>query len=1130
MKKFLILFFSAVFATSLAAQDTYTLLVENSTVVEYYWTVFNFIASLFQSGDYLSLLKLFAIFGGTMAMVQVVLSSFGSNAGGGIKNFAIYMATITGLLVLVGGNYATVVVKTNDLGSTYYSNYNPTASFLITPADASATGVVIANVPSLFAYTTKFLNRFNEEINRLYSMGMSTESGYNLGSYAKDLKDSMSVLNTDLNQLNPGGSVILRTFLKDCIAAPAALEISSNGGLLTDTMTRTGNIYTTLNSLITANELVLVEKGLSTTIASDFKISNKYLKDYLVDNGGLVYQCSELWSNISTDIIPNAKSALATSYRGVGPGAVEILSGQANVPVSNFEEIAIQAGLVSMYSNVNSALANENINYAAGKTRAEFIQSNIGNGYYMASMLPTMQSFFRILMYALFPMIFAVSLMPGGVSIIKEYLKSLFWIELWSPIAAVLNYAIAVYAEQTVAGDITTTSALKMYSDTASFAGVAGYMYLSVPALSWLILKGSAHMLSGMGAGLAAKMNANVTSHSMAQDHAKITKQRADQMARSEVVSMASQDMEAARNQAYNDFGQLQGYRNFTGADISNSSNLGVQTPIKSVQEQLKVKGSVNSVSDLFAKGAKKDIIEKDSNLNYLGNDMEKVAESNGVNKGIEEKSNKTNLDTFGSKTLQNVADNTKIEGTQTKDTRFSEIGKKSFNIQDHAELSAKNDYNLRENPTLMAADQNGDGKLTDKEIYKGAKTLDNQAKMDLMSKDENQAQLIKSANDYKNSSNGRVSQAAEEGQNSGLGELGAAVRGQVASKTVNETFNNVKDSKNVMNLEGEMGKGASEEVANVESKDTIKKVSQAKSETNTLGNVLPEVLGQYNDVRNAAVEQLESKGYTEFEAKGMADRALIKNFSDKGIAVAELTERALTNDLQAVNIKEQNAIKAEVAKVVTNQDRAKVNLYEHQEKRYNQALAAGDTKQAAVIKEQFLDKMESNDLKQIQDKINGVLNSDKVKSIQDNFNNERNKVIGGYVSSGLVSTSNGKVEYLDTAKMLNSVNLSQEQKMFMTNQIKGGLDGLKTDMVDLKGMERKFVQDINGNNTTDISKAEISYIKTGNFEHGIMYEAGKSETVNNTIGKDGLAIVQTGFNYASKASSGIYGIKRFLQ
>lgn len=1104
-------------AISVFAQDAYTIIANSSLEVEAYNTILNFIASLFQSNDYFSLLKLITMFGGFIIFIKVVISTYGGDSSSGLKSFAIYMTLITGLLTIFSGS-TNVLVKTNDLTSVYYTNLNGSSGVISTFPD-SATGVVVGNVPEVLAYSLKFFNTFGNEINRLFKMGLSPVSGYDVTSYGKDLKDSMKILGTSLSVLDPVGATKIEALMKDCIVAPVATS-GTQGVEILETMSRTNDIFKTMKGIFVDNALFLYEMKPGgqqyTSVNPDLYINGKRLKDFMVSYNGEIFQCANLFTDIAQNVIPKATAMVSPNLKGIGPGAMEILTGELNVPKSNFEETAIQAGLLSIYSDTKSTISQEGVPYAMGKSKAEFIMSNLGNGYQMAEMLPNFQAYLRIVLIALFPLVFAFVLLPGGINILKNYTMTFLWLEMWNPTATVLNLFINMYAETQVAGTLSQTAALGMFSDLASFAGFAGYLYLSVPALSWIILKGGGEMLTGLASGLAAKMQTNMTSESMAKDTQKVTKQREDSIRRGEVISMASQDQESARNSAYNEVGGFMGAREIGSEGLINSSNFGLQAPARSAIEKINAKGSVTGAAIAESMNVKRDFITNTAQTEHLGSSMESVSTAKGITNAIGDKATQTNLNEFGDKKLQGVADKSVVEDTQKKLTRFGEIEKTGNTSKSYGDLSAKVDFNTRENPTNFASDLNGDKKVSGAELKEAGKVADNQSKIGYLQTKETQNQLEMSGQDYLNSSNSRVAGAAGRGASTVLGNMGAAVTGGAGAKGVTNTYTDIKDSKNVQNLES--NNIGAESVANVESKDTMKKVVGSASETDTLTNVLPGVLGQYDEVRGQAVEKLMSEGHSEFEANRMADKALMAKLAKGDVVVDKLTEKALESDLKAVNAKEQNAMKGIVAEAV-GKDMGAYKNYEHNLNRYNQAMKNGDMNQAFALKAQ-LDKADSGKMGEIKERINTALNSDKAKNVAASFAQEKNAVINDYKQGGFIDVQNGQIKYLDTAKMLKSGNLNDEQRMYMTNKIKAGLDGLRTDVVGLNGMENKFVQDINGNNVTDISKAEISYVKTGNFEHGVMYEAGKSDLVNNSIGKDGLAIASTAVDYIGKVAS----------
>jgi hypothetical protein len=147
----------------------------------------------------------------------------------------------------------------------------------------------------------------------------------------------------------------------------------------------------------------------------------------------------------------------------------------------------------------------------------------MGTGYFMAKMLPYLQMAMRAILYAFFPFVFLVFLLPGGMKIIINYLQSLIWIELWMPTAAILDMFVSINATKKFSDMYNTTgynlsNATPIFSDAAMLGSVGGYLYASVPALTWLILKGSGHMLGNISGSMAGTLQKNLNSDQINKD------------------------------------------------------------------------------------------------------------------------------------------------------------------------------------------------------------------------------------------------------------------------------------------------------------------------------------------------------------------------------------------------------------------------------------------------------------------------------------------------------------------------------------------------------------------------------------------------------------------------------------
>ena len=106
----------------------------------------------------------------------------------------------------------------------------------------------------------------------------------------------------------------------------------------------------------------------------------------------------------------------------------------------------------------------------------------------------------------------------------------MLWVELWTPVAAILNLFIGTIAVTKFhrafdQDGLNPGSSLNILSDSAMLASVGGYLYASVPALTWLVLKGSGQMLGSITGGMAGGYASNLAAANINKD-AQLTSKR----------------------------------------------------------------------------------------------------------------------------------------------------------------------------------------------------------------------------------------------------------------------------------------------------------------------------------------------------------------------------------------------------------------------------------------------------------------------------------------------------------------------------------------------------------------------------------------------------------------------------
>jgi conjugal transfer mating pair stabilization protein TraG len=122
-------------------------------------------------------------------------------------------------------------------------------------------------------------------------------------------------------------------------------------------------------------------------------------------------------------------------------------------------------------------------------------------GFLAAKGVVIMRCVFEAVIYASFLFILPLALLPSGIKLLINWAWLVIWIQFWPPFYAILNYIASIVAAYTTAGiheglaskglSIFTNLGLQNFAND-TFA-LAGYLTLSVPYLSYILLQGGLH-------------------------------------------------------------------------------------------------------------------------------------------------------------------------------------------------------------------------------------------------------------------------------------------------------------------------------------------------------------------------------------------------------------------------------------------------------------------------------------------------------------------------------------------------------------------------------------------------------------------------------------------------------------
>lgn len=128
--------------------------------------------------------------------------------------------------------------------------------------------------------------------------------------------------------------------------------------------------------------------------------------------------------------------------------------------------------------------------------------------------LPLLHTILLLILFGVFPLVLALSTLPGGMRIISGYLQFFLSLQCWPVLFAVINHAMTKYGMDAVSthGPMTMVNLDKMTELSRDISGVAGYIMAMIPFLA----KGLISNLGEAFNGLATSITGHVQGSGMA--------------------------------------------------------------------------------------------------------------------------------------------------------------------------------------------------------------------------------------------------------------------------------------------------------------------------------------------------------------------------------------------------------------------------------------------------------------------------------------------------------------------------------------------------------------------------------------------------------------------------------------
>ncbi len=339
--------------------------------------------------------------------------------------------------------------------------------------------------------------------------------------------------------------------------------------------------------------------------------------------GGTTYPCSQAWTGFIKPDIDNFSGQSSGSNGSLNNVFADKFNTATNSSQNALADTLLLGNAASYMFNLSitgqQMLAQAAMMNSIGKGIMQFSEStgtsSTAQGYaltqamsqsqsswttsaIMASkMLPIFHLIMEVIVIALFPLFFALAVIP---TMTGKYLKLLFellmWLAMWSPIASILNYAVNSYIQAKVFVNISNPLSgtagfnLANYNFIAQnsyiYTAVTGAMMWMIPVLSFGLVTGSAYVISG------AISAAQGTAHGAAQQQgASVGTSSGLQGIGSQAGSLAG--MQSEEKQGYNPAAAAEKIAGMGALDnLSNASAFGNNLQTNGLNNMIKAKTS----------------------------------------------------------------------------------------------------------------------------------------------------------------------------------------------------------------------------------------------------------------------------------------------------------------------------------------------------------------------------------------------------------------------------------------------------------------------------------------------------------------------------------------------------------
>lgn len=383
----------------------------------------------------------------------------------------------------------------------------PKKDVIITDHIVPANSAVVANVPLGLALTATTFNHVGDYLTRMFETVFALPNQVQYRGNGLLFASHLVEESTRFEITNPRVSSNFSEFWKSCVYYDLMLGLYSWDSLLkaTDLMGFLG-ANTSVTRSFTYQDAGNVKSILNCRTGLNAQMTN--------DLNAEITQATDI---NGVRLVPGeaTKNASVAKFAASMPIAYQYITGMAmsNARIVSQNALAnsLKRGMGNFASEADASAAAQD--FALARSEQERRTTFAVSGKLAKRLLPIAKNIFEALIYAAFPVIMIMAMLPVAGKVLLGYAKALFWINMWAPLYAILNFAMTYFAQDAASAAVVQAgggfpTGLSVMTNTglgqtvADYSALAGYLSVSIPMIAWMFVSQSGAVLSSLAGRL----------------------------------------------------------------------------------------------------------------------------------------------------------------------------------------------------------------------------------------------------------------------------------------------------------------------------------------------------------------------------------------------------------------------------------------------------------------------------------------------------------------------------------------------------------------------------------------------------------------------------------------------------